>query len=55
MLDDFFLIKRIKEGDVKTFEKVFLQYYTPLSIYATCITGRKDIAEKIVQDVFYNI
>ena len=55
MLDDFSVFKSIKEGDIKTFEKVFRQFYTPLCIYATSITDRNDISEEIVQDVFYNI
>ena len=55
MLNDFAVFKKIKEGDIGTFEKVFRQYYTPLCIYAFGITGRKDISEEVVQDVFYNI
>ena len=55
MLNDFVVFKKIKDGDIKTFEKVFRQYYTPLCIYALGITGRKDISEEVVQDVFYNI
>ncbi|MDR2914940.1 MAG: RNA polymerase sigma-70 factor [Tannerella sp.] len=55
MLNDLAVFKKIKEGDVRTFEKVFRQYYTPLCMYAFSITGRKDIAEEIIQDVFYNI
>ena len=55
MLDDLILLKKIKEGDVGTFEKIFRQYYTSLCMYAFGITGRKDIAEEVVQDVFYNI
>ena len=55
MPDDFIIFKKIKEGDIKTFEKVFRQFYTPLCIYASGITGRNDISEEIIQDVFYNI
>ena len=55
MLDDFIVFKKIKEGDIRTFEKVFRQFYTPLCIYSFSITGRKDISEEIIQDVFYNI
>ena len=49
------VFQKIKEGDIATFEMVFRQYYTPLCMYAFSITGRKDIAEEVVQDVFYNI
>ena len=55
MLNDLAVFKKIKEGDVGTFEKIFRQYYTSLCTYASSITGRNDIAEEIVQDVFYNI
>lgn len=55
MLNDVAVFKKIKGGDIKTFELVFRQYYTPLCLYAFSITTRKDIAEEIVQDVFYNI
>lgn len=53
MLNDLFVLTKIKEGDVKTFEHVFRQYYTPLCLYAASITGRKDAAEEIVQELFY--
>ena len=55
MLNDIVVFKKIKEGDIKTFEKLFKQQYAPLCMYAFSITGRKDIAEETVQDVFYNI
>ena len=48
-------IKKIKEGDVGTFEKIFRHFYTALCLYAFSITARYDIAEEVVQDVFYNI
>jgi RNA polymerase sigma-70 factor (ECF subfamily) len=55
MLNDFVAFGKIREGDIKTFEKVFRQYYTPLCIYSSGITGCKEISEEVVQDVFYNI
>ena len=55
MLIDIVVFKKIKEGDIKTFEKLFKQYYASLCMYAFSITERKDIAEETVQDVFYNI
>ena len=55
MQNDYDVFRKIKEGDVATFEKVFRLYYTALCMYALSITGRKDIAEEVVQDVFYNI
>ena len=55
MLNDIVVFKKIKEGDIKTFEKLFKQHYASLCMYAFSITERKDIAEETVQDVFYNI
>ena len=45
--------QQIKEGDVQAYERVFRQYYPLLCIYAAGITGRIDIAEEIVQELFY--
>ena len=53
MLNDFLIFRRIKEGDIKIFERVFRQYYSPLYLYAFSITGRKDASEEIVQELFY--
>ena len=55
MLNDVVVFKKIKGGDIKTFEKLFKQHYASLCMYAFSITERKDIAEETVQDVFYNI
>lgn len=55
MLHDYMVFGKIKEGDIKTFEQVFRQYYIPLCIYSSGITGRTEISEEVVQDVFYNI
>ena len=53
MLEDLLILRKIKEGDIKTFESVFRLYYSPLCLYAFSITGRNDIAEEIVQELFY--
>jgi len=53
MLNGLVEFQKIKEGDVKTFERVFRQYYTPLNLYAFSITGQKEAAEEIIQDTFY--
>ncbi len=55
MLNDVLLVNKIKEGDIKTFEYVFRFYYSQLKMYALGITGREDIAEEIIQDIFYRI
>ena len=53
MLNDLFILTKIKKGNVKSFEYVFRLYYTPLCLYAASITGRMDAAEEIVQELFY--
>lgn len=49
----FVRTQKIKEGDIKAFESIFRLYYTPLCLYATSITGEQEVAEEIVQDLFY--
>lgn len=53
MLSDLFVVKQIRQGNIKAFESVFRLYYTPLCLYAASITGRREIAEEIVQELFY--
>lgn len=53
MLNDLFLLTKIKEGDVKAFEKIFKSYHSSLCLYTAGITGSMDVAEEIVQDLFY--
>ncbi|WP_165020208.1 RNA polymerase sigma-70 factor [Dysgonomonas sp. ZJ279] len=55
MLNDLFIFKKIKDGDIKTFEYVFRQYYSPLYIYSFSIVGKKEAAEEIVQELFYTL
>lgn len=52
MLNDLLLLIKIKEGDIKSFETVFRHYYSPLLYFSAGITGRGDIAEEIIQDLF---
>ena len=44
MLNDLFVLTKIKEGDVKAFEGIFRLYYSPLCLYAAGITGSMDVA-----------
>ncbi|MDR1258146.1 MAG: RNA polymerase sigma-70 factor [Tannerellaceae bacterium] len=53
MSNDLFVLKKIREGDIGQFESIFRLYYTSLCLFATGITGRRDVAEEIVQDLFY--
>jgi|SRR6056297_568415 len=48
-------IKQIKQGNIQTFEAVFRSYYEDLCLFAISYVKDKDLAEEIVQDVFYTI
>lgn len=49
------LCERIRQGDKKAFEEVFRTFYPHLCAYATGILENPDLAEEVVQDVFYRI
>jgi len=55
MINDLLLIRRVKEGDIKAFETIFRKFYSPLVYYSHSITGRSDVAEDIIQDLFYTL
>lgn len=49
------IVQKIKQGNIKAFEAVFRELYSPLTGYANKIINDHDKAEEIVQDVFYTI
>jgi len=53
-LSDFYIQKKIQDGDIREFERLFLKYYGPLCQYADKILKDMDSAEDIVQEFFYN-
>ncbi|WP_291584607.1 RNA polymerase sigma-70 factor [Bacteroides sp.] len=53
MLNELFILAKIKEGDIKAFEEIFRRYYSPLCWYAAGITGEVETAEEIVEELFY--
>ena len=55
MLKEILLVTQIKKGDIKAFEQLFRQYYSPLCWYATSIVGNWEVAEEIVEELFYII
>ncbi len=55
MIEELLLFKKVKEGDIGAFEKLFRKYHIPLGYYATSITRDSDAAEDIIQDLFYMI
>lgn len=55
MWDELMILAKIKEGDMRAFEKVFRRYYSPLCWYAASITGNVESAEEIVEELFYTL
>jgi RNA polymerase sigma-70 factor, ECF subfamily len=49
---DHALATRIRAGDQAAFEQLYLAYYQPLCACVLMLTGRRDLAEELVQDVF---
>lgn len=52
---DIHQLKRIRKGDKKVFEELFHQYYPGMCSYAESLVKQSEVAEEIVQDVFFNI
>ena len=48
-------LRKIRKGDIDSFENLFHQYYPGLRSYAESLVKKEEVAEEIVQDVFYNI
>ena len=53
MLNELFILAKIKESDIQAFEEIFRRYYSPLCWYAAGITGEVEAAEEIVEELFY--
>ena len=53
-LADFNIQKKIQDGDIREFERLFEKYYGPLCQHANKILNDMDTAEDIVQEFFYN-
>ncbi|MCP4311823.1 MAG: RNA polymerase sigma-70 factor [Bacteroidetes bacterium] len=48
-------LRKIRKGDIDAFEKLFFSFYPGLLRYAETLVRKSEIAEEIVQDVFYNV
>lgn len=48
-------LKKIQQGDINSFEKLFHRFYPGLCGYGESLVGQGEIAEEVVQDVFYNV
>lgn len=49
------LLKSVTDGDEQAFREVFSHYYPKVRVFLTEITGERDTAEDIAQDVFARI
>ena len=49
------ILQKLKEGDEATYIVLFRDYYVPLCNYAKRYLGRKDLAEDVVSETFFNI
>ena len=48
-------VKELKNGNKRTFEKIFKTYYRALCFYAEGMVGEKEAAEEIVGDFFLKL
>jgi len=48
-------IQKLKRGDKKSFERLFLSTYESLCEYSVTITSSKEVSEGAVQDVFESV
>lgn len=53
-ITDFYIQKKIQDGDIREFERLFVRYYEPLCHQANKILRDMDTSEDIVQEFFYN-
>lgn len=52
---DQHLIDKIRQGDETAFEQLFFEYFYDLRSFALQITESKELAEDIVQEIFYKL
>ncbi len=54
-LKDTRIVNKIRKGDISTFESLFHEFYPGMCSYAESLVSKPDIAEEVVQEVFFNI
>ena len=55
MKDQKDILKRIRNSDIQAFEELFNAYYSLLCSFAASFVRNQQIAEEIVDDLFYHI
>jgi len=53
-LTDFYIQRKIQDGDIREFERLFEKYYGPLCHHADKILKDMNTAEDLVQEFFYH-
>jgi RNA polymerase sigma-70 factor (ECF subfamily) len=48
-------LRKIRKGDIASFEKLFYRFYQGMFHYAESLVRKEEVAEEVVQDVFCNI
>lgn len=48
-------LRKIQKGDIDSFEKLFHRFHSGLCGYAESLVAKGEVAEEVVQEVFYNI
>lgn len=49
------LLERLRDGDAEVYNKVFFKYYAPVKNFLAALSGSRDDAEEISQEVFANL
>jgi len=49
------LYTKVRDGDIRAYETLFRRYYESLCLYGNKITKDMDVAEEIVQELFYTL
>jgi RNA polymerase sigma-70 factor (ECF subfamily) len=55
VLNDQYQLRKIRKGDITSFEMLFHRFYPGLTRYAGSLVHKGEVAEELVQDVFYNL
>ena len=48
-------LRKIRRGDIRSFETLFHTHYQGMLAYARSLVRQEETAEEVVQDVFYNV
>ena len=54
-LSDALLVRRIREGDERALEEIFRAHYAAMASFVYRYVQARDIAEELVQDVFFKL